>query len=249
MSDSVLIHQYARPPIIEALVQMQFAEPLDDARYVKLLKKLTKSYDNDLALETVGANIDFQNRTSNFHAFPQRRLSSSDETDIMVVDAGKLTWSRLPPYVGWDEFLRRVKRDANAAHSVVGFRKLQQLGVRYVNRIDIPVSNPTPDAVVRYEDYLTINLSLPTQWEAVNSYAWRFERRFVDLGLLAVVQSAVVAPEIPNHAAFLLDIDVIAQNQLPVKLDDVYDKLEEMRNLKNKIFEVSITDVARGSFT
>lgn len=140
--------------------------------------------------------------------------------------------------------MERVSRDVKIAHEVAGLRKIVQLGVRYINRIDIPLDRP----IIRYEDYLTINLSLPESWDGINNYGWRIEKTYREQGFHAIVQSAVIAPEIPNHAAFLLDIDLLRQQDIPSRLEDVLLFLAKMRDLKNEIFELSITDTARASF-
>jgi uncharacterized protein (TIGR04255 family) len=235
---------YDAPPIIEAVVQFCYAEPVAKTLQAKLLKRLKREYMNELALQAVGANVNFEKQEAAFVAEPQSRLSSLDETDVLIVHATTLTWSRLAPYQGWDALLERVRRDLHIAHEVTGLRKIVQLGVRYINRIDVPINGP----ITRYEDYLTINLSLPEIWDGISNYGWRFERPYPELSSLAIVQSAIIAPEIPNHAAFLLDIDVIRKQDVPTKVEDVFLLLGKMRDLKNNIFELSITNTARASF-
>jgi uncharacterized protein (TIGR04255 family) len=235
---------YDAPPIIEAVIQFRYAEPASKALQAKLLKRLKREYENEVALQAVGANVDFEKQEAAFVAEPQWRLSSSDETDVLIVHGTTLTWSRLAPYQGWDALSERVRSDVEIAHEVTGLRKVVQLGVRYINRIDVPINGP----ITRYEDYLTINLSLPEVWDGVSNYGWRFERLYPELAALAIVQSAIIAPEIPDHAAFLLDIDIICKQDIPTKIEDIFVLLGKMRDLKNDIFELSITDTARKSF-
>lgn len=236
---------YDTPPIIEAVVQVRYAEPVAKGLQAKLIKRLKHEYANELALQAVGANVNFERQEAAFVAEPQSRLSSPDEADVLIVHPTILTWSRLAPYQGWRSLAERVRRDARSAHEVTGLRKIIQLGVRYINRIDIQIDGP----IVRYEDYLTINLSLPEAWDGISNYGWRIEKPFPDVGVHTIVQSAIIAPEIPNHAAFLLDIDVIRQLDIPARTEEVFQILERMRDLKNEIFELSITDTARASFT
>lgn len=245
MKKNALGPPYDAPPIIEALIQFRYAEPVSNALQAKLLKRLKREYVNELALQAVGANVNFERQEAAFVAEPQSRLSSLDETDVLIVHATTLTWSRLAPYQGWEPLSERVRRDVQIAHDVMGLRKIVQLGVRYINRIDVPINGPT----IRYEDYLTINLTLPEMWDGVSNYGWRFERQYPALTSLAIVQSAIIAPEIPNHAAFLLDIDIIRKQDIPTKIEDNFLLLGKMRDLKNNIFELSITDTARASFT
>jgi uncharacterized protein (TIGR04255 family) len=235
---------YDAPPIIEAVIQFRYAEPISKTLQAKLLKRLKREYANELVLQAVGANLDFEKREAAFVAEPQSRLSSSDEADVLIVHATTLIWSRLAPYQGWAALLERVRSDVQVAHEVVGLRKIVQLGVRYINRIDIPIDGQ----ITRYENYLEINLSLPPSWDGVSNYGWRFEKEYPELASLAIVQSAVIAPEIPNHAAFLLDIDIVREQDVPTKIEDVFVVLGQMRDLKNNIFELSITNAARESF-
>jgi len=228
---------------MEAVIQISFSEMQSDGALRKLVQKLKRDYANVVPTENVNTTINFQNRTAAFDASPQTRLSSHDEADVLVVSAQALTWSRLAPYEGWENLFNRVERELREAVAVSGYRKIARIGVRYVNRLDVPFTGPS----VLYEDYLTINLTIPEAWPAIENYAWRFERQFGSL--YAIVQSAIIAPEIPNTGAFLLDIDVVDQHNPPAKLEDVLTRLQEMRQLKNEIFESSITDKARDQFS
>lgn len=245
MTDKPLGPPYEAPPIIEAVVQFRYSDPLPKSAFNKLLKRLKRDYSNELPQVAKGVSLDLDHDKASFSSEPQSRLSSVDEADVLVIGQSMLSWSRLAPYEGWFPFWERIRREALIAHEVAGFRKLDRVGVRYINRIDIPVEGE----ITWYEHYLTINLTLPQLYEAVNNYGWRFEREFADLGLRAIVQSATIAPEIPRHAAFLLDIDVVAMQDLPNKPDEVEALLDKMRKLKNDIFELSITDKARASFS
>lgn len=245
MTEGASAPAYTAPPIIEAVVQLLFVEPLSNGVYRKLIKKMKRSYANHLDIQNINAKIDFPKRSATFDEQPQTKLSSDDEADIFIIQRNALTWSRLAPYQGWAHLISRVRADLEDAHGTTGHRKLGRIGVRYINRIDVPQEND----VVRYEDYLAININLPSYLSVIDNYAWRFERDFPGQSLRAIVQSAIVEPEIPDCGAFLLDIDIVALSDLPAKLDHISSKLEEMRALKNDIFEVSITDRARARFS
>lgn len=235
--------RYSAPPIMEAVIQITFSEAQSDGALRKLVQKLKRNYANSVVSENVNTTIDFQNRSASFDASPQTRLSSQDEADVLVVNAQALTWSRLAPYEGWESLFGRVEREFRDAVAVSGYRKISRMGVRYINRLDVPFT----EKAVRFEEYLTINLTIPAAWPSIENYAWRFERAFGSL--YAIVQSAVIAPEIPDTGAFLLDIDVVDQHNLPAKLEDVLTRLQEMRHLKNEIFECCISDKARDQFS
>lgn len=246
MATQALTPPYPAPPIVEAVVQIHYSEPLKKPVSAKLLKRLTSAYANNVLVQGVSANVDFQNRQTNFvDADPQVRLSSDDQADVLIVQPDALTWSRLAPYQGWDALLERVARDFDVANSLAGYRKIDRLGVRYINRIDVPT---TASNLSHYEDYIRIHLSLPPFLDVINGYAWRFEKVFPDEGFIAIIQSTSVLPVIPRTSPFIFDIDVTCSQNLPVKREDVLAKLNEMRELKNNIFELSMTDKARIAF-
>jgi uncharacterized protein (TIGR04255 family) len=245
MVPSISSPPYPAPPIVEAIVQVRFADSLTKAQDSKMLRRLkAATYKNHVPMDSVSANVDFHNRRADFDAEHQIRLSSSDEADVLVVHTNALTWSRLAPYEGWERLLERVKLDFVAAYDVAGYRKIDRLGVRYVNRIDVPMI----DDIAHYEHFLTAHLNLPDLLQPTNGYAWRVEKSFPNQNLRTIVQSAASKPVIPGMGAFLLDIDVICHADLPAKAEDVFARLDEMRKLKNEIFELCITNTARAAF-
>lgn len=242
----VPISPYPSPPIVEAMVQMRFADELKKTIYKKVLKRLKANYENELSVPMVNGNVDFQNRQAAFvETEPQMRLSSGDETDVLVVQANALTWSRLAPYQGWAAQLARVRRDFEIVNEIAGYKKIERLGVRYINRIDVPLSYAR---LAHYEDFIRVQLTIPDFLQPHGNYAWRFERLFAELGMVAIVQSMSAIPVIPNTEPFIVDIDIVSSADIPAKADDIFAKLETMRTLKNDIFELSITDKARISF-
>lgn len=242
MSEETLTQKYTAPPIIEAITQVVFVESLSEAKLKKAAKRIGREYDSAVSQKSVEAKLDFPNEQAIFRATPQTKLSSKDETDVLLIQSKAFTWKRLAPYLGWEIFEQRIVRDLTIFFDLFGPRKIARMGVRYINRLDIPGTEP----VTRYEDYLTINLSLPDDWP-VNQYSWRFDRNFSN-GLFAIVQSAIVLPEVPHTIAIALDIDVIAREELPIKFEEVIAKLKKMRTLKNEIFETIVTDLAKESF-
>jgi len=234
---------YAKPPIIEVVVEFRFADPLKNAVFKKLVRRLRAPYPSRVEQHTRQAQIDFQNAQADFtDPVPQTVLTSNDEADRLTVRPDMVIWSRLAPYDGWDAFYPRIERDLQVAHEAIGFRKFSRLGLRTINRIDVPFDT---DLLARYEDYFTINITAP--WEALDHYHWRVERKDPKDGITTIMQSGTVQPEVPNTAAFLLDIDVIT-DAVPNKIDEILEKLSYLRGIKNSLFEAAITDKARATF-
>jgi len=238
---------YAKPPILEAMVEFRFSEPLPSRVVERVSKRLGKGYDTVNAEKEVTFGFDVLKGAAEITSeSPRFRHASDDQVDIFVARSGSLIWSRLAPYEGWESFSLRLRREATTAFSLTGPKKLARIGMRYINRIDVPTD---PDSgLCRYEDYIAINLELPSLMDPLSAYSWHIERTFSDSGLKAMMRSATLIPEIPGTVAFLLDIDVAMVMDIPLKIEEVLDNLEPMRALKNSLFECAITDRARKAF-
>lgn len=70
------------------------------------------------------------------------------------------------PYPGWENFFQRFVRDWELWKRVVGHQHVIRIGVRYINRIDIPITGP----VVDYESFLSIYPKLPDELGSVLAY-------------------------------------------------------------------------------
>lgn len=237
--------RYEAPPIVEAIFECVFADSLSDQQRRKLVMKLKQTYKFEAPQKNINTHLDLDRRDARFEEIDGTRLASDDQTDVVIVFPHSMIWAKLAPYSGGDEFIDRIMGDLSLAKTVFGIRSLARMGLRYINRIDVPKNG----SIVPYEDYIAINLSLPDQLDPINAYGWNFEKEFLDLNLLGKVQSASMLPEVPNTLAFLIDIDVIARTDLPLKHADIRSKLNKMRELKNFLFELCITDKARESFS
>lgn len=236
--------RYTAPPITEAVVQLSFSDPLGNAQIEKLSKRLAKHYVHETRQNQVSVRFDLRAQTSEFDQVPQHRLSSSDEADLLLIRQDSLAWSRLAPYEGWEAFFSRVKRDFNIAHSVVGIKKMSRIGVRYINRIDVPMN----ENEARFEEYFSIRIEVPEKIDTISGYVWRFEYHEPTVPAVVVVQSATANPVIPNTSAFILDVDIVCTESIPIKSEELFAAIERMRVLKNQVFELSITDKARRTF-
>jgi uncharacterized protein (TIGR04255 family) len=126
-----------------------------------------------------------------------------------------------------------------------GLRSVSRLGVRFINRIDVPNAG---NGIFRFEDYIAIGVNLPKRLENLSEYQWMVSLPFPERNAAGVVQSFSAPPELPGTRAFMIDIDVFALNGLPSDIGSIMDRLQDMRVLKNEIFELTITDKAREAF-
>jgi len=68
--------------------------------------------------------------------------------------------------LGWDVFFGRFCRDWGVWKRTLDYQKITRVGVRYINRIDIPATA----SLIQHEEYLNIYPHIPAEFEALSSY-------------------------------------------------------------------------------
>lgn len=242
------MQKYPAPPIFDAIVELRFARELPSKVVGQIASAVKKGYDSHNAQESVKVEVRIDPSGPQSHISepsPVNLMSNADQTDQARIETDKIHWSRLAPYEGWDQFSSRVFSDLHRIPRKVGFPPLSRIGLRYRNRIDVPLDERQTG---RYEDYLTVNISLPAMLDPLNGYEWRVVKKFKSEGLELNLFSAVILSPIPNCTGILLDIDISCMQDLPSNIDSLKHKLDQMRAKKNDIFELCVTDEARATF-
>jgi uncharacterized protein (TIGR04255 family) len=239
--------EYKRPPITEAVIELRFAHPLDEATVQIAAKRVRGEYTFEEPEVGQHVHVDVSTKSTQFRTlWTGLKLSSVDRADIAIFRSNSFTCSRLAPYSGWEAFQPRAARDWDALKKTAGPIELARIGVRYINRIDVPLM---PNVLISVEDYLSVWPHSPDDiGEAMTGYAMQILRPLGvdDFGL--IVNSAIVPSPLIGFASFLLDLDVYRENALPRRDDELWSILEQMRHHKNRIFESCITERARAIF-
>jgi uncharacterized protein (TIGR04255 family) len=239
-------HSYSNPPITEAIIEIRHSQPHDPSKLKKAVKRFRKIYANYTPMSELQVKVEIQGATPVTNATPQNyhRLSSSDMTQMLTFKGQNFTVSQLAPYQGWDEFFNRFKRDFEEWKKQTGYQEIVQIGVRFINRIDIPLDKP----VTVYEKFLNVYPLLPSLIEPISHYAIQVEQPLNDLGCILRLNSAVVKSPLAEHISIVVDQDIIKKDSPPQKEIEIYSLLNEIRVKKNEIFEACITDRAREAF-
>ncbi|MDR7153279.1 uncharacterized protein (TIGR04255 family) [Sphingobium xenophagum] len=236
---------YPRAPIVEAVMELRF-EDVAVSRLRNAADAIQAQYENRETDKLFEGNLNFEARSSSFKEISDRfRFSSWDQTDLLILTSQAAIWSRLAPYEGWAQFCGRIAEQLPKIYKNLGRPKLTRLGLRYINRIDVPLG---ADNVGYHENYLTFRIVADDILDPTDGFQWALTKKFPAQDLAVNVQSANVVSELPRHSAVSFDIDVFTLVDVPNQVDDILEKLGDMRRLKNEIFETGITDEARKLF-
>ncbi len=239
---------YSAPPITEAVIEIKFSQPLETGKLSKLNASLSKVYRQGQLVKNLLLDFELnegevQPRASRteMHGF---RLEGADPAELLILWPQSIVLSQLAPYPGWNAFIARFKAAWRVMRRVGGYREIARVGVRYINRIDIPFE----DGKAEYEKHLNIYPRLPKSMESVDMYTVQTLSHLPDIGCSLRVNSGRIPSPLINHASFILDIDIAKEQNLPMKEGSLFDLLDAVRGEKNRIFEECVSDLARDRF-
>jgi len=236
---------YKRPPITEAVVEVSIEAPIGMPFVERVRDKLVEHYPPPVQ-SIITANFEF--RPDGSHVVQNQvrgyKLTAGDGAGLVNVGQQSIGTSRLPPYEGWESFVAAARRNWDIWKRQVGWQKISRIGVRYINRIDIPTSGP-----INIEDYLTFSTRGPAlDFPPMTSFAINTVRPLGKDDCLLILNAGLVPSPLVKTTSLLLDLDISRVTDLPQNDDGLWTFIDQIRQHKNVVFEGCITDQTRALF-
>lgn len=161
---------------------------------------------------------------------------SEDKKQVAFFERDRFLFSRLEPYTRWDAFQAEALRLWNIHRALARPMTLQRIGIRFVNRIPLPLGN------VRLEDYLRFVPNAPAELPVIftgflHQDAMTVPGHDYDVSITRATQVTGL-----TAWTLIIDVDVFTNTPHSVEDADLDGRLQEMRWLKNKAFFGTITD-------
>jgi uncharacterized protein (TIGR04255 family) len=238
---------YKRPPIIEAVLEVRTGgSPLDDKTMDKLVKKFGERYPtppqstNNLDVELSGTMVRLTQQNIGF------KILSADAGFTVNVGRSALGTSKNAPYSGWDDFIGEARANWSDWERIAGWREISRIGVRYINRIDIPFSST---GLTELQDYFGFNIDVPETLGPLMNFAMNAEIRLTEKAIKVVINHGATPSPLVQTNSFLLDLDLAIEQALPTSERALWEAIEGLRSVKNLAFEACITDKTRELFS
>jgi uncharacterized protein (TIGR04255 family) len=245
-NNSTNLKSYSKPPIIEAIIELRFADGLTD----KQLNAVLQKKQNDFSIQKVegfqfkinqgdtGASAE-----TNQEFLGYKLTQKKDSSYIVQLKHDSMSLSRLPPYEGWPAIHAEFKRQYQW-YIAKKFKTITRIGVRYINRIDIP----TPNDRVDLDEYFNVSIKIPEKTiPMLDQFVVQAVARVDDTKALNVQLFSTETPLL-NHSSFLFDLDVYQSTDLPKNDKDLDAAFDEIRLLKDKFFEELLTSKCKRLF-
>ena len=239
--------RYNNPPIIEALCELRFEPSLpwdlaipglvyervrDDFRKRRQVRALETS----VSASTEG--VEQQVRTTD-----RMQFLREDERALIQVGPDLLAVNHLKPYPTWQEFLPLIQRGFDAYCDAAAPKGVHRIGLRYINRIDIPGQS------IELEDYFEFRPFVGSELaQDFGPFIVGIQVPYEDSRDTLRLQLANARVETPDTVGITLDLDYFLSRPGEVSLDDVFEWVDMAHCRVEEVFEACITDHLRQMF-
>ena len=236
---------YAKPPIVEAIVELRFAGGAPWASsQAHLLADFSTTHPNARPLSDVPVSGDFGEGAVSTATGPRvTRWLLSDESNSKVVGIGPgvLAVHVVGAYPGWAVFSPLVDDAFSRYRSRAEPRALAHAGVRYIDRIELP---PGADVAAYFE---VLPRPLPSQPAGIGAFQVTTSTRDTS-GVRSVLTLLSREPP-PGGSRFVLyDLNLTHDFPPETPVTAWRDVVEKLHQRQKDIFEESITHATRKLF-
>lgn len=239
--------KYANPPVVEAVCEFRLAPDstwdltVPGLVYEKIKDEFPHREQrsiHEVEITQGPEGLQQQVRTT------ERVLFFSDDRKMLVqLGPRLLTINCLKPYPTWAGFRPKIERAFNALINTVEVKGLQRIGLRYINRIEIPTSP------VKLEDYLEFYLFLgPRLPQDMANFIAGCEFLYENGRDRCKVQLTPALSSSPEYQALSLDIDYFLAKPRGVEVTEAIDWVEGAHDKVEDVFEGCINDRLRAIF-
>jgi len=241
--------RYRKPPVIEALCEIYFADSMwDDTVPGAFYERVKQDFPDKRQREIQEAQIALgpAGATAGVRRLPPWMQFISEKGDRMIqIARDLLVVNQLQPYPHFERWEPAVHSALKIYKELTQPKKVARLGLRYINRVVIP------GALVQMEDYFTIYPNLPPGLgDTHGSFLVRVEVPQREHGHTVLITFGPAAPPQPkqDEQVFTLDLYDILQRDGPLEEIDFRVEIQRAHNNVVVAFEDSITDRLRALF-
>jgi uncharacterized protein (TIGR04255 family) len=243
--------RYENPPIVEAVIDLRVKLP--DGTPTKdlagIFTRLTEPYGPTEHLYEDLTTVEFRPGPAPPVAQVQRthvgfRAIRADRKRVLTARSNAFSYSALAPYDGWDVFRSEAQQLWELYRDTYRPEHVTRVATRYINRIDIPLSETPTRGLLELEDYFKTYPEISSELEehTMGGFVIQVQVPQPSMASMLVINQAVVPPAQPDVFSVVLDLDLYREVQWDPQDDNrIWGFFQILRERKNKAFEASLT--------
>jgi uncharacterized protein (TIGR04255 family) len=238
---------YQKPPLIEALCEFQFISDSWDWTIPGLIyQQINQRFTKKRQLSKVEFELkqDSKDVSQRIRGDVERiQFMNEDESQLVQVGPNLLAVNSVASYPHWSNFRVLIHEMFDVYRNIANPSSIKRIGLRYINRIDIP------EATLDLSTYFDLEPKLPDQLP--HDFASLFMR--IELPYLSDSSVFILtfgsAPEKSNdQSSFILDLDFVTRANTNILFETCENWIENAHTNIEIAFEACITDRLRELF-
>lgn len=165
-------------------------------------------------------------------------LRSTDEKWVAQFRLDGFTLSRLQPYGTWGELKGKASALWAKYSEAAKPTKIVRIASRFINRVQLPMGESFE------KTFLTNFVIGPTLPQSVAGYLLRVVIPFDTHNAIAIVTQSLEG----NSTECILDLDVFSEQPQGIAENEMWDRFDGLRDVKNRLFFGSFTEAALERF-
>lgn len=244
--------KYNKSPIIESICELKFTEDTNwditvpglifgDIRSEYPLKEQRTTPE----VKFSSSGTVFREAQSQIKVHESVIFLTKDKKSRIQVGPRLLVINRLRPYLTWDDFKSQIDQALEKLKARVDINGIQRIGLRYINKIEIPVEDNRVD-LDKYFDFRPFcGDRLPqTHGEFIVGCVFSYS----DNRDLCRVEFTSAVPENEGSLAFILSLDYFLAKPRSISLTQIIEWIDGAHDELEKLFEGCILPPLREIF-
>jgi len=239
--------KYKNPPIIEVVCEFRFSPETEwDITVPGLLyEKIRDGFPHKEQRIVQSVEISHTRGEVEHKIHTEERMVFFDTSKKILTQIGPrvLSVNHLKPYSSWENFKPKIERSFKALLKIIHVKELQRIGLRYINKIEIPEKTVNLETYFDFRPFLGSNLP-----QDIVNFMVGCMLSFNNGRDLCKVELRSAVPDNPESSAFILDLDYFLSQPKTIIADDALNWIENAHGEIEKVFEGCIKDSLRKIF-
>ena len=243
-----MARRYRNPPIVEAVCEFRFPpdSPWDLTIPGLVYERIKGAFPEKRQAPMFGFGIRLGPQGAiEQQVEPSTRMQflSRDGKALVQVGPNLLAVNHLKPYPGWDAFVPMIQQAYRANVETAPPTAIQRIGLRYINRFELPGPRVELEEYLNFYPYLGHDLP-----QDFGEFTVRIQTAFNALrdGLQMTLASADAGNADVN--VFVLDIDYFLAKPGTIGTHEAFSWVDEAHDRLEQVFEGCISDKLRQLF-
>ncbi len=232
--------KYKNAPVVEAVFELRLKhdEAMDLTAPGLMFDKINKDFPlkEQRQLKELEIKLGPEGQETTPRILERMFFLTGDRLQFIQVGSNLMAVHCVKPYPTWSVFRQRIEQALSALRGITDIGEPGRLGLRYINRIEIPSAKIDIDEYFEFGPHIGDRLP-----QTLAGFALSVLQPFRDGRDLCRTQLVNVLAETPGSSAYILDFDYFLANPGNVNPDLLMQWVEEAHMEVRRLFDGCIT--------